>query len=136
MAFEKGRSGNPYGREKGSVNKATAAVKERIEQVLSDLDTTLTADLKALKPEQRVELWAKLQEFIRPKLSRTALAADEGTGRGMIAEVRIVSGYHDKEGNYVKCPPLRTSEKETEAEIEEDERAAAASLNRQTHLSR
>ena len=45
MAFNKGASGNPYGREKGSQNKATAAVKERIEQVLSDLDTTLTADL-------------------------------------------------------------------------------------------
>ena len=130
MAFTKGASGNPHGREKGSQNKATAVVKERVEAVLSDLDTTLTADLKALKPEQRVELWAKLQEFIRPKLSRTALAADEGAGRGMIAEVRIVSGYHDKEGNYVKCSPLRTSEKETEAEIEEDERTAAASLNR------
>jgi Family of unknown function (DUF5681) len=60
MAFTKGKSGNPHGREKGSQNKATAAVKERIEQVLNDLDTTLTADLKALKPEQRVELWAKL----------------------------------------------------------------------------
>ena len=60
-------------------------MKERIEQVLSDLDTTLTADLKALKPEQRVELWAKLQEFIRPKLSRTALVdeADEPT-RGVV----------------------------------------------------
>ena len=136
MAFTKGQSGNPHGRERGSQNKATAAVKERIEQVLSDLDTTLTADLKALKPEQRVELWAKLQEFIRPKLSRTALTAGEGTVKVLQTEVRIVSGYHDKEGNYVKCPPLRTSEKETEAEIEEDERAAAASLNWQTHLSR
>ena len=136
MTFTKGTSGNPYGREKGNQNKVTAAVKERIEQVLSDLDTTLAADLKALKPEQRVELWAKLQEFIRPKLSRTALAANEGTGRAMIAEVRIVSGYHDKEGNYVKCLPMRTSEKETAAEIEEEERAGAASLNRQTHLSR
>ena len=112
MAFTKGTSGNPHGREKGSQNKATAAVKERIEQVLSDLDTTLTADLKALKPDQRVELWAKLQEFIRPKLSRTALAADEGTGRGMIAEVRIVSGYHDANGNFVKAPPLRHDERD------------------------
>ena len=32
------------GRRPGTPNKATAAVKERIEQVLSDLDTTLTAD--------------------------------------------------------------------------------------------
>ena len=136
MAFTKGASGNPHGREKGSQNKATAAMKERIEQVLGDLDTTLTADLKALKPEQRVELWAKLQEFIRPKLSRTALVGDEGTGKVLFTEVRVVSGYHDKEGNYVKCPPPRTSENETAAEIEEEERAGAASLNRQTRLSR
>ena len=91
MAFEKGTSGNPHGREKGSLNKATAATKERIEQVLCDLDTTLTADLKALKPEQRVELWAKLQEFIRPKLSRTALTADDGMIKVMRPEIVIRS---------------------------------------------
>ena len=45
MAFIKGKSGNPHGREKGSQNKAMTAVKERIEQVLSGLDTTPTADL-------------------------------------------------------------------------------------------
>ena len=127
MAFTKGKSGNPHGREKGSSNKATAAMKERIEQVLNDLDITLTADLKALRPEQRVELWAKLQEFIRPKLSRTALAADDGTGKVLCTEVRVVSGYHDANGNFVKAPPLATSEKEIEWEIAEDERAAALS---------
>ena len=45
MAFTKGKNGNPHRREKGSQNKATAAVKEPIEQVLSDLDTMPTADL-------------------------------------------------------------------------------------------
>ena len=41
MAFTKGTSGDPHGREKGSINKATTAMKECIEQVLGDLDTTL-----------------------------------------------------------------------------------------------
>ena len=80
--------------------------------MLGDLDTTLTADLKASKPEQRVELWAKLQEFIRPKLSRMALATDEGTGKVLFTEVRIVSGYHDANGNFVKAPPLRCDERD------------------------
>ena len=84
--------------------------------MLNDLDTTLTADLKALKPEQRVELWAKLQEFIRPKLSRTALASDEGTGKALLTEVRVVSGYHDANGNFVKAQPLRHDERDVDDE--------------------
>ena len=116
MAFTKGTSGNPHGREKGSTNKATAVMRERIEQVLNDLDTTLTADLKALKPEQRVELWAKLQEFIRPKLNRTALTAGEGTVKVLQTEVRIVSGYHDANGKFITPPPIRHDERDLDDE--------------------
>lgn len=85
MAFATGKSGNPSGRTKGIPNKATAAIKERIEQVLTALDETLADDLKALGPQQRIELWAKLQEFIRPKLRRTALVGDpDEPARGVV----------------------------------------------------
>ena len=93
MAFEKGKSGNPRGREKGSLNKATAAMRERIEQVLDGLDVTLTADLKALKPEQRVELWAELQEFVCPKLSRTALTGDEDDPLRGVVTIELRGAY-------------------------------------------
>lgn len=93
MAFTTGKSGNPAGRTRGIPNKATAAIKERIEQVLTALDETLADDLKALGPQQRIELWAKLQEFIRPKLSRTALAGDpDGPVRGVV-QVELVGCY-------------------------------------------
>ena len=78
MAFTKGESGNPHGRKKGSSNKATAAMKERVEAVLAELDTTILTDVGWLNSSERVALWLKLQEFIRPKLSRTAPATEPG----------------------------------------------------------
>jgi hypothetical protein len=74
--FQAGQSGNPAGRPKGTGNKFTTAIKERIENVLESLDETLLADLQRMEPGRRVELWAQLQEYIRPKLSRTAVVGD------------------------------------------------------------
>jgi len=61
------------GRQKGSVNKVTAKAKERIEFVLGLLEETLEYDIAGLKPVERVNLWNDLQEFVRPKLSRSEL---------------------------------------------------------------
>lgn len=90
MAFVSGKSGNPAGRKKGSPNKVTAALRERIEQVLLDLDTTLADDLRALQPEQRVALWAKLQEYLRPKLSRTALVGPQDGKDHNAVQIEII----------------------------------------------
>ena len=80
MAFKKGASGNPHGREKGSQNKATAAVKERVEAVLAELDTTILTDVSWLSVTERIALWLKLQEFVRLKLQRVAVAAEPEPG--------------------------------------------------------
>ena len=90
--------------------------------MLNDLDTTRTAELKALKPAHRVELWAKWQEFIRPKLSGTALVSGEGTGKALLTEAREVSGYHDANGDFVKAPPLRHDERDVDDEQAEHPR--------------
>lgn len=91
MAFEKGKSGNPSGRQKGSVNHATAAVKERVEAVLAELDTTILTDVGWLNATERVALWLKLQEFMRPKLQRVAVATEPEPGAAP-GVVRIVIG--------------------------------------------
>ena len=80
MAFKKGTSGNPHGREKGSMNKTTAAVKERVEAVLAELDTTILTDVGWLSVTERIALWLKLQEFVRLKLQRVAVAAEPEPG--------------------------------------------------------
>jgi len=64
--FAKGHGGKP----KGAKNKITAQQKERVEHVLNLLEETLEEDMENMKPRERVELWASLQEFIRPKLQR------------------------------------------------------------------
>ncbi|TSA28904.1 MAG: hypothetical protein D4R67_03000 [Bacteroidetes bacterium] len=68
-------SGNP-GKPKGAKNKVTSEQKERIEKVLELIDETLEEDLLKMKPKERVDLWAALQEYIRPKLQRTHLEVD------------------------------------------------------------
>ena len=80
MAFTKGQSGNPHGREKGSQNKATAAAKERVEAVLAELDVTILTDIGWLNATERIALWLKLQEFVRPKLQRVAVVSEPEPG--------------------------------------------------------
>lgn len=87
--FEEGQSGNPAGRPKGSVNKFTSEIKQRIEGVLDILDETLEEDLRKIEPGRRVELWAQLQEYIRPKLSRTTLAGDSDNPLRGVVQVEV-----------------------------------------------
>ena len=63
--------GHPGLKPKGTPNKVTTEVKQRIERVLEILDESLEADLLALSPKDKVQLWMDLQEFIRPKLQRS-----------------------------------------------------------------
>ena len=83
--FKPGEGGRP----KGAANKFTTAVKERIENVLDKLDETLFDDLMRMPPERRVELWAQLQEYIRPKLSRTAVVGDADNPVRGVVEIHV-----------------------------------------------
>ena len=80
MAFTKGTSGNPHGREQGSQNKATAAAKERVAAVLAELDTTILTYVGWLNAPERIALWLKLQEYVRPRLQRVAVASEPESG--------------------------------------------------------
>ncbi len=65
--FAPGNSGRP----KGSQNKIAQARKAKINEVLSRIeDDFLEGDLLALKPRERVALYANLLEYVTPKLQR------------------------------------------------------------------
>lgn len=65
--FEKGQSGNPSGRTKGSQNKTTKAIKEFIMQLLCDNMEQITEDLKSLDPKERLQIIVGLLPYVLPK---------------------------------------------------------------------
>jgi hypothetical protein len=67
--FKAGNNGRP----KGVKNKITREIQAKVEWVLELLDETVEEDLKKMKPQERIKLWAELQEYIRPKLQRVNL---------------------------------------------------------------
>jgi len=81
------------GRKAGSTNKVTREQKERVEFVLSLLDSTLEKDIKEIGAVERVKLWNSLQEFIRPKLARTEL-----TGQVEIKNISETTKFSIKSG--------------------------------------
>lgn len=69
MAFEKGQSGNPYGRKKGTLNKSTKELRSLVKEVLSTNFTKakIARDLKELTPKYRLDFYFKLLEYTLSK---------------------------------------------------------------------
>lgn len=68
MAFEKGQSGNPGGRPKGSGNKVTTQLRETITGFLEDRFDQVKKDFSKLSPASRVRLYIELLQYSVPKL--------------------------------------------------------------------
>lgn len=74
--FTKGNAGG--GRPKGSTNKATKDLRERITLLLDENWDDIQTDLKSLTPKERIDAYIKLLEYSLPKLNRTQLTAEVG----------------------------------------------------------
>ena len=61
------------GRKKGTPNKDTKALRERIEALLDDQWHQLLQDIKQLKPKERVDMVIRLLEYALPKLHRSEI---------------------------------------------------------------
>lgn len=68
MPFKKGESGNPLGRSPGSKNKASEAIRERVEDFLSEKIQDLDEVYNVLEPKEKAMLITKLLDFSLPKL--------------------------------------------------------------------
>ena len=85
MPYTKGQSGNPAGRKRGQLNKASAAARAAISAALAGAGADkLRAHLDSLSGKEYIDAYVKLAEFITPKLQRTAL---EGQLAGPVALV-------------------------------------------------
>ena len=73
MAFEKGQSGNPDGRPKGSANKNSAELRETIQNFLTANFSIVMDDFMTLKPKDRVKLYCDLLQYGLPKLQASSI---------------------------------------------------------------
>ena len=77
MPFEKGRK-KTGGRKKGSTNKTTSTVKEKITLLVEDLYKDILKDLENLSPEDRLQFFVKLLPYVVTKAERIELTGAEG----------------------------------------------------------
>lgn len=75
MSFKEGNK-HGRGRPKGSGNKDTKKLRERITDLLDMNWGSIQDDLKELKPKERVDAYIKLLEYALPKLQRTELSTE------------------------------------------------------------
>lgn len=66
MAFK--GTPNKAGRRLGSVNKATANVRQMVQKLFEDNLPTLEQDFAQMKPTERVNAMLKLMQFVLPTL--------------------------------------------------------------------
>lgn len=76
MAQQKGHTGNPNGRPKGTPNKLTTTVRSWIVELINDNRGQIEKDLQCLKPVERLTFIERLLPYILPKVER----ADEVEG--------------------------------------------------------
>jgi hypothetical protein len=74
MPFEKEDNRiNRVGRPKGSMNKATAEIREKYLQLIQNNFETLETDLKTLRSAERIKAIIELSKFVLPTLKATEM---------------------------------------------------------------
>ena len=68
MPFEKGVSGNPNGRPKGSIDRSSQLLKECIKMFLLNQFEIIKKDFDQLLPKDRVRLYIDLLAYTVPKV--------------------------------------------------------------------
>ena len=76
MAFEKGKTGNPEGRPKGSLNKNTSRLREAISSFLTDNFDSFVNDFQELGPKDRVKFYCDLLNYNLPKVQSIQIETD------------------------------------------------------------
>ena len=97
------------GRQKGSPNKVTSAVKECISKMLTDYTNseTFLKDFAELEPKERLMIAEKLMNYVVPKMQSVAVEdvnKDKNSTVAMLIQLR--------DGNSQAIPNLTDSEEE------------------------
>jgi len=76
MPFEKGNSGNPDGRPKGTNNKLTKQLRETINDFLETNFESVIQDFEKLTPKERLKFYCELLQYGLPKLQAVQMEND------------------------------------------------------------
>ena len=88
MGLSKGAKGNnPAGRPKGSKNKGTKELRQRINTFLSDNWEDLLSDFKKLEPKDKLAFYEKLLQYGLPKMHHTEIIAEVQDNRGALLSI-------------------------------------------------
>lgn len=68
------------GRTKGTTNKDTTDIRAKFQLLVEDNIDTLSEDIKALKPLERLKIIIDLAKFVVPTLKATELTTDPQNG--------------------------------------------------------
>ena len=77
MPFNKGLSGNPNGRKKGTPNKITKDLRESLQFFLETNEATFQATFDKLEPKDKIRYYIDLLPFVIPKLQSTQLQVED-----------------------------------------------------------
>ncbi len=69
MGLPKNRTNNPNGRPKGSKNKTSEAIREKILSLLENNLQNIETDLNELKPRERLRFIVSILPYAVPKLN-------------------------------------------------------------------
>ena len=105
------------GRQKGSSNKVTVAVKECISKMLTDYTNseTFLKDFAELEPKERLMIAEKLMNYVVPKMQSVAMedgSKDRNSTVAMLIQLR--------DGNRTTIPNLVEDEEERQEDEEND----------------
>lgn len=76
MKYQKGQSGNPAGRPKGAVNKASKDLRKSVTAFLQDNWEKVQRDFDKLDPKDRLQFYEKMMQYGLPKLQSIEYVSD------------------------------------------------------------
>ena len=74
MAFEKGKSGNPHGRPKGSMNEKTAYIRDWIVSLIGSNAQSMMNDFNRLPLKERWRVITQLMPYVLPKQTEAKIS--------------------------------------------------------------
>lgn len=114
MKFEKGKSGNPNGRPKGSHNKVKASLVERITGLIENNFDKLQEDFDSLEPMDRIRAISGLLNYVLPK--QQALSPEAQTEAEYKQLERLLDNCPDEVVERITQKVIELKEKSNEQE--------------------